>query len=298
MTVNYPNRIKVIKFFTLMAMLLILSGCAQLISGVLNNQAITGDYTRAANVAYGAHAQNKMDIYSPIEASVSNKGKPVIVFFYGGCWGECNHLKRSNYLFVAQSFASRGFVTVIAGFRQYPEVKFEGIMSDASNVMRWTSQNILKYGGDPKRIIVMGHSSGAHIAAMLALNPSYLEDGVRKNIHGFVGLAGPYDFLPLDKPYLRQLFSAKENYAGSQPINFVSPKSPPLLILQGMRYNRVDQKNALNLSKKAKSMNVEQQLILYPGQDHVGILAALSRALQGQYTVLNDILKFIRQHVK
>lgn len=74
-------------------MVLILSGCVQLISGLLNNQAITGDYTRATNVAYGVYSQNKLDIYSPIEPSTGNNCNPVIVFFFGGCWGEMQSSK-------------------------------------------------------------------------------------------------------------------------------------------------------------------------------------------------------------
>ncbi len=282
-----------VKTFIFIVILLTLSACANSGTALLNTFANTNDYTKTLNIAYGTHRQHKLDIYNP--SITSNHKNPVIVFFYGGCWGECTTLKKSDYLFVAQSLASRGFTTVIGDFRQYPEVDFEGLMPDASNIIRWTSLNISKYGGDPHRIIVAGHSSGAHIASMLALNPRYLDSRTQKRIRGFVGLAGPYDFLPLDEAYQRTLFNPTNGYASSQPINFISDKSPPLLILHGGQDTTVGKHNAVNLSEKAKRLGVKHQLTLYPAHDHVSILAALSRPLQNRSSVLRDMIRFIKQ---
>jgi len=283
------------KVFILISVLLVLSGCARSGAALLNATAKTNDYIKKGNIEYGPHHLNRLDVYRP-----NNSSKPhaVIVFFYGGCWGECNSLNKSDYLFVAQSFASRGITTVIADFRQYPEVNFATLMEDASKVVSWTSMHISEFGGDPNRIIVSGHSSGAHIASMLALNPRYLKNDVKNRVRGFIGMAGPYDFLPLDEVYQRKLFNPSNDYASSQPINFVSAQSPPLLILQGEKDETVGKHNALNLSRKAQSLGISQQLILYPKLDHIGILTALSRPFQGQSTVLKDILDFIQLNVK
>lgn len=290
---NKLSNIFTIKFFALFSVALILSACAKSGTVLLNVLAKTGDYTSVTNIDYGSHPDNKLDIYKPSIISTNDKN-PVIVFFYGGCWGECASLKKSDYLFVAQSFATKGYTTVVADYRQYPDVNFESLMSDASNVMRWVSQNISKHGGDSKRLFLIGHSSGAHIASMLTLNPRYLESGIRNNVRGFIGLAGPYDFLPLDEDYQRKLFNPEKNYANSQPINFVSPQSPSLLILHGDKDSTVGKHNAVNLAKKAKTLGVDQQLILYAKHDHVSILTSLSRPLQGRSTVLKDILDFMQ----
>jgi acetyl esterase/lipase len=281
--------------FISIVVLLTLSACANSGTGLLNTFAKTNDYTKVSDISYGIQPQNNLDIYNPSISTTNKRKNAVIVFFYGGCWGECTTLNKSDYLFVAQSLASRGFTTVIADFRQYPEVNFEGLMLDASNVIRWTSLNISKYGGDPNRIIVAGHSSGAHIASMLALNPRYLDSRTQKRIRGFVGLAGPYDFLPLDEAYQRTLFNPTNGYASSQPINFISDKSPPLLILHGGQDTTVGKHNAVNLTEKAQRLGVKHQLILYPAHDHVSILAALSRPLQGRSSVLRDMVHFIKQ---
>lgn len=293
--------IKTIKIYLLMFLLLFLSSCAKTGTAILNSLALTGDYKKTVNIAYGEHSQNTLDIYQPVKPLVEKSGeeiKPVVVFFYGGCWGECNSLDKSDYLFLAQSFASKGYITVIPEFREYPDVNFTDIMSDASGVIRWVTQYISEYGGDPNQLILIGHSSGAHIASMLALNTRYLDVGTRSKIRGFIGLAGPYDFLPLDEAYQRTLFGPSERYADSQPINFVSTQSPPMLILQGAKDTTVGKHNAQNLAKKAQRLGVSQKLVIYPEHDHVGIILALSRYQIKKSLVFRDILDFIQKQTK
>lgn len=289
------DQIRNMKKIVIVLIVMVLSSCSNTGTALLNTLA-KNDYQKSADISYGSHPQNKLDVYTPLKSNNKNQNRPVIVFFYGGCWGECSDLKKSDYLFVAQSLASKGFTVVIADFRQYPNVNFDKLMSDASRVIHWTKKNIKQYAGNPNRIFVAGHSSGAHIAATLALNPRYLDSKTRKSLRGFIGLAGPYDFLPLDEDYQRKLFNSAQNYANSQPINFVSAASPALLILHGEKDTTVFKHNAVNLSKKAQQLGVNQQLTLYPSHSHVSILTALSRPFQGRSTVLSDITNFIRQH--
>lgn len=275
-----------------------LTSCSKTGTVLLNGLAKTGDYKAVTNIAYDNIGANKLDIYLPINRE-SDKGsgaakKPVLIFFYGGCWGECSSLHKSDYLFVAQSFASRGIVTVIADFRQYPDAMFPEIMQDTANVVEWVSKHIGDYGGDTQRIFLSGHSSGAHIAAMLALNTPYLAARTRAKISGFIGLAGPYDFLPFGEAYQERLFAPLAKPEDSQPIYFVTANSPRLMILQGLNDTTVGVHNARNLAAKAASIGVESRVTLYPQLDHVGILTAISRPLQGRSTVLQDILAFIR----
>lgn len=281
-----------LKTVSTISITLVLSACANSGTAILNSLAKTGDYKRTSNITYAANSKNKLDVYQAVNPTLSKNS--VIVFFYGGCWGECSNLKKEDYLFVAQSFASRGITTVIANFRQYPEVNFQTLIADASNVINWTVLNINQYGGNPKRIFIAGHSSGAHIASMLALNPRSLLGVTKKGIRGFIGLAGPYDFLPLDEDYQKQLFNASNNYANSQPINFLSKGSPPLLILHGEKDTTVAKQNAISLDNRARSLGVDQTLKLYPEHTHTSILTALSRPLQRNSTVLEDIVSFVK----
>ncbi|MEE9351485.1 MAG: alpha/beta hydrolase [Thiotrichaceae bacterium] len=287
---------RVISSFLLILLTGYLSSCSQVGSVLLNSTAKTGDYIKTGDVSYGTHQRNKLDVYRPKKTN-SNKS-PVVVFFYGGCWGECSSLKKKDYLFVAQSLSSRGYVTVIPNFREYPEVTFQPIMADAASVMRWVSQHIDEYAGDANKVVIAGHSSGAHIGATLALDKRYLDSGLRSRIRGFIGFAGPYDFLPLDEAYQRKLFGPPKHYAASQPINFVSSQSPAMLLLHGKKDTTVKPQNSHKLAVKAQSLGVDSKVIEYPKHDHVGILIALSRPLQRKSSVLVDVIKFLEQHAK
>ena len=287
------------KTLTLLLLTLWLTACSQTGTAVLNSFALTNDYQQTANIPYGAAQQsNKLDIYKPLKGTQKGIASPVLVFFYGGCWGQCSKLNKQDYRFVAQSFASRGFTTIIPDFGQYPETNFSGLMSDASRVLAWTTQNISSHGGDPQRIIIAGHSSGAHIAASLALDSRYLSPEIRKNIRGFIGLAGPYDFLPLDKAYQRALFNPVNNYYASQPLHFVTTDDPPLLILHGLQDTTVNPMNARSLFNEANRKGLKAQLKWYPAHDHVSILTALSRPFQNQTSVLKDMFGFMRSQTQ
>lgn len=290
------NHRKIRNLVCILFVIPITTACTQTGTALLNTLAANDSYKRDVDHKYAKHAENTLDVYFPVKQAAKTQAtkKPVIVFFYGGCWGECNSLGKSDYQFVAQPFVEQGYVTVIPRFREYPNVKFATIMDDAARAVDWVSKNIAQYGGDPDSVVLMGHSSGAHIASMLALNPKYLEPITHSKIRGFVGLAGPYDFMPFGEAYQKDLFGPPERYEDSQPINFVTAQSPPLLVLHGDKDTTVGKHNALNLIRKSQEQAGRQQLLLYPKHDHVGILLALSRPFQKRSTVLIDILKFLK----
>ena len=111
----------------------------------------------------------------------------------------------------------------------------------------------------------MGHSAGAHIAALLALDHHYLAAaGVAPEaIRSFVGLAGPYDFLPLDDPTLEQIF-AVENLAATQPITFADHRAPPTLLLHGADDLTVRPANSERLAAALATAGNRADLKLYP----------------------------------
>ncbi len=143
-----------------------LAACSPL--GTLNALSPGSALRASAGVPYGANARHKLDIYTPETPTAS---APVIVFFMGGNWvkGE-----RADYAFVGRALASRGYVVVIPDYRLYPEVKYPDFLDDSAQAVAWTAREIARFGGDPKRLYVMGHSAGAYNASMVALDPSYL----------------------------------------------------------------------------------------------------------------------------
>jgi acetyl esterase/lipase len=129
----------------------------------------------------------------------------VAVFFYGGSWDSG---RRQDYAWVGRALAAQGFLTIVPDYRLYPAVRYPGFVEDGALAVRWAADHARALGGDPGRIVLIGHSAGAYIAAMLALDDRWLEAaGVDpKAVRAFAGLSGPYDFLPLDGPVTQRTF--------------------------------------------------------------------------------------------
>lgn len=254
-----------------------------------------------ANIRYGPHPQNQLDLYLPPtqpQTGDETLQRPVVIFFYGGCWGACLRFYKSDYRFVAQSLAAAGYVVVIPDYRHYPAVKFPAIMDDATAVVEWVSVNIEQYGGDPNQLFLMGHSAGAQMAALLTFNPAYLTPAGQARVRGFIGLAGPYDFLPFDQAYQPRLFGPEENYPLSQPINFVKGHEPPLLLLYGNDDTVVYPHNLENLAQKVRTLGGPVEVHRYDGIDHAGLVGALARPVRDRQPVYGDILQFLTQHTQ
>ena len=266
----------------------LLGGCSAF--SAVNAFVPSDTYRRTRDIAYGDHARHLLDVYEPAQA---HNGAPVVVFFYGGNW---NMGERGNYVFAGEALASQGFVTVIPDYRLYPEVRFPDFLHDCAAAVRWTAENAARFGGDPQRIFVMGHSSGAYNAAMLALDPQYLAAArvPKRSIRGLIGLAGPYDFLPLTGPVSKAVFGFPNTPVTTQPIHFVTRDDPPALLITGTNDNVVDPGNVRRLATRLRSNGVEVREIAYPGLGHSRLVGALAAPLRGTAPVLEDVAAFVR----
>ncbi len=258
---------------------------------VLNGLAL-GPCRRVRGIPYGPGPRRMLDVYTPRHAQTA----PVAVFYYGGSWQEGG---KALYRFVGAALAARGVVTIIPDYRLYPQTRFPGFLEDSAAAFAWARRHAPAYGGDPSRVFVMGHSAGAYNAAMLALDPAWLAAhglSPHQHIAGVIGLAGPYDFLPLTSPALRAIFGAPEHLARTQPINFVSSLAPPAFLAAGKADTVVDPGNSRRLAARLAAAGGLVQLKLYPGLGHRRLAGALSPVLRGLGPVLADCLAFISHH--
>jgi len=264
-----------------------LSACTQLGLLTLNTVAIFSEYSRHSGLAYGTAPADTLDLYVPRNAV----GAPVVVFFFGGGW---NSGDKSQYKFVGAALAAAGIVTVIPNYTLYPRAKFPRFMQDAVNSVAWTRAHAREWGGDPGKLFLAGHSAGAHIAVLLALDQEYLRQvgGSGQWLRGVVGLAGPYDFLPFTEAYLNDLFGPPADFARSQPINFVRADAPPLLLMHGLRDKRVSPNNTRSLTAALQAIGGPVSTQYFPHAGHGDLAAAFSPVRKG-LPVLPDILKFI-----
>jgi acetyl esterase/lipase len=240
----------------------------------------------AKDVAYGAGDRLKLDVYAPRSAAA--RPRPVILFIYGGSW---NSGRRQGYAFAARALAARGFVVAVPDYRLVPEAAYPDFLRDCADAFRWARRNAAAYGGDGERIVLVGHSAGAYNAAMLTLDPSLL-GADRKAVRGFAGLAGPYDFLPLDDDSTIAAFGAWPRPVETQPISHAAPGAPPALLLHGEDDSRVKPRNSRKLAQLLQAAGSEVRLKLYPGLGHVGILTALAVPFRRQAPVLDDLVDF------
>jgi len=250
-------------------------------------------YQLTPNVAFGSLPRQKLDIYVPRNLPKGSKA-PVVIFYYGGGWDTGD---KDDYKFVAEAFTSRGFITVIPDYRIYPDVLFPGFMADPAQAARWVKDYIGGLGGDSQHVFLAGHSAGAHIAAMLTLDDEYLASvGLKpKDFSGMIGLAGPYDFLPLKSERLKTIFGPEEGRAKSQPINFVTGNNPPMLLLVGKKDGTVWPRNTYNLAAKIREAGGPVEVAEYESYGHIDMAAKLARPLRDN-DMLNTIASFIKQH--
>ena len=258
-------------------------------------------YKKTSSIAYlpSGNPRQQLDVYQPTDLALASTPRPVVVFFYGGAWQEGS---RSDYLFVAEALTQRGYVVVVPDYRVFPEVKYPDFLNDGAAAVAWTTTNIDRYGGDRSRIFLMGHSAGAHIAAMLVLDATYLDAQrvARTSMKGLIGLAGPYDFLPLTEPNVIALFASESALERTQPIHYVSGASrkftPPVLLLHGDKDERVMLKNSVNLARELRATGVKVELDLLPGLSHIDIIAKFTRLLRGDGKVVDRVDQFIREN--
>lgn len=278
----------VARLLALAALLGLLSAC----SGLHTLDAVTasGGYQLTQGVAYGADPRQKLDVYRPNQPLPDT---PVVVFFYGGTW---NSGERGDYRYVAQALAARGLLVVVADYRLYPQVRYPSFLEDGADAVAWTYRNIARYGGDVRRLFVMGHSSGGYNAAMLALDPQWLgKAGVPANaLRGWIGLAGPYDFLPIENPEAKPVFFFPDSPPQSQPINQSLAGTPPALLIAATHDTTVDPvRNSEGLARRLRAAGVPVQERYYRHLDHRTLIASFAWPLRWLAPVVDEVERFV-----
>ena len=272
------------RLFLVIAAISALAACTPL---VLVNVTIPEDgFVAETGLRYGPEERQALDVYLPKDRAGPS---PVVVFFYGGAW---RRGERGDHLFAAEALTSQGYVAVVPDYRLYPEVRFPAFVEDGAKALRWVRDHAADFGGDPDRLYLMGHSAGAHIAALLTLDERYLAaEGLPPTaIRGTVALAGPYAFRPSRISSIAPIFPDED---AARPIAFVDGDEAPLLLLHGEDDGTVYVANTLDLTKAVRLAGGHARQIVYPDVGHAGILMALSRPFRGIAPVLSDTVAFI-----
>ena len=247
------------------------------------------------NVAYGPDPRQRLDLYAPRARTA--KPWPLLVFFYGGAW---NSGRRQDYEWVGQALASRGFVVAVVDHRLVPQVRYPAFIEDGALAVARARQLAAGHGGDPDRVVLSGHSSGAYVASMLALDPRWLSQaGVPAGkVRAFAGLSGPYDFYPFDVPASIEAFGQAPDPRLTQPVNLDLSAAPPVFLAHGSRDETVAPRNSRALAQALKAAGGEVELKVYDGLDHKDPVLALSRLFRRKAPVLDDMMRFLHAHLR
>jgi acetyl esterase/lipase len=265
--------------------LILLAGCSDGI-GFINAISPHRGTAVERGVAYGADPRQRMDIYLPARGK---RDAPVVVFVYGGSWRGGS---RETYGFVGTALARQGFVVAIPDYRVYPQAVFPVFVEDVAKAIATISRTVAR----KRPIVLIGHSAGAEIAALVALDPRYLKaDGIAacRKIAGFVGLAGPYDFKPPRELY-RRIFP-KPLLAASRPVDFAKGHHPPSLLISGTYDLVVGPKQTEKLAAALERSGNEVRMELYPRIGHVTLIGTLAPPLRQFAPTLKAVSDFVRQ---
>jgi acetyl esterase/lipase len=277
----------------LVAAALLLAGCEAALFDVANGaDVVNGGYARETDLAYGAHPRQRLDVYRPEAAA--NPGAPatLVVFLHGGRWSSGS---KDLYRFVGAGLAERGIPVVVPNYRLYPEVRMPEAMADVAAAVAWAQANAARYGSTADRVVVMGHSAGAHLAALLATDGRWLVRAGGAPVRALVGLAGPYDFLPIVDADLVDYFGPPVRFADSQPVNFVSTDSAPAFLAHGRDDSRVRLRNTESFAARLRNAGVPVELHLPAEDGHVAILARFVRMNRWNDPLYEAILRFLRE---
>jgi len=258
----------------------------------LNALARTDTYRCTVDVAYGPLARQRLDVYLP-SASAPPAGWPLVVFFYGGSW---NTGERGDYKFVAEALAERGIATLVADYRLYPEVRYPSFLEDSALALAWGLDNARRLGADPARVFVMGHSAGGYNAAMLALDPRWLAPTGHHagELAAWIGLAGPYEFLPLKPGPARPVFFYPNYPPNTQPIEDVTSGSLRAFLAAPSNDKVVSvERSTKAMAARLHAAGVPVELKIYDGISHALLAGAFARPLRGLAPVLDDVATFV-----
>lgn len=236
---------------TVSALVLIFSTQAK--SGVgsfLFNSAlkITHPIKSIKDISYGDQEWQELNIYP----QKNNQNAPVILFIYGGGW---NKGSKEQYHFVADGLTRKGYLVVIPDYIKYPDGKFPTFVEDIALATSWVKENIASYGGNPEQILLAGHSAGAHTGALLVTDQRYFDDVglTTKDLRGFVGLSGPYNFTPNEPQYIKTF--GRENFETMKVNNHVEGMVPPIKLIHGKGDTTVGKFNFDTFRNKLQATN-------------------------------------------
>jgi acetyl esterase/lipase len=225
-----------------------------------------------ADVAYGKDEKQRLDVYSPKGA----KGAPVVVFVHGGewAWGD-----KAAVIYKPKLLNESGIVFVSVNYRLTPAVTHPAHASDVATALRWVHDHAEEVGGDPKKVVLMGHSAGCHLAALVGLDPRYLGEVKLKpsDVRGVVAWSGgAYDLVQKVNDdgayvdYIRKAFGDSEGaWRDASPVAHVKgAEAGPAFLFVSIEAGNASHTAAERLAGLIRDAKGRADSKLIEGRDH------------------------------
>ncbi|MBM3128846.1 MAG: hypothetical protein FJ009_09530 [Chloroflexi bacterium] len=236
---------------------------------------------------YGANSPNPAATSLDIYGAENLKGAPVMLFIHGGGWATGD--KTTAVKYKPEFFVASGYIFVSINYRLVPEIQFPTNVEDVAKAIAWTSDNISKYGGDPGRIFVSGHSAGAHLATLVTTNENYLQ-ALGKNLSVTKGCI-PLDSAAFDinsvmeearsrgvrnELYEGAFTSNPKIWTEASPITWVSRgRGVPPFLLVYVADRQDSAVNSRNMAEKLRAAGIRAEVFSAANKTH----ASLNRQL-------------------
>ena len=222
------------------------------------------------DLAYGAAPSERLDLF-PAQV---DQPAPVLVFLHGGYW---RALDKSDHSFIAPVFSDEGALVIVPNYALCPAVSIEHIALQLCQALAWTWRHVADYGGDPNRIILVGHSAGGHLAAMLACCDwkAVARDLPRHLVKGVLSISGLHDLAPIRRtPFLQaDLGLDARAVRRLSPVHFPAPQAPIYCVVGAQESEEFRRQN--QLLRQAWGESVVPHCEELPGLNHFDILRDL-----------------------
>lgn len=220
------------------------------------------------DIPFGEHPKQRLDVYQPAKPV---QGAPVLLFLHGGGFMEGD---RAHYGFVAAPYAKHGIVTVVSGYRLAKNgVPYPAQSDDVKATLRWIHDNIARFGGDPRKIYLSGHSVGATLLADVSFDRRWMRAAglAATDIKGIAAISGDYDLSPGENV---DYAPTPELEAQASPLRHIVDPPPVAVIACGTREGNM-RSSSEDLDRRLSAKGVDTTLLVMDGADHKDTVLAL-----------------------
>lgn len=238
------------------------------------------------DVRYGPGPRQMLDIFPAAQPNA-----PLAMFWHGGGW---RYQSKAHFSYVAEPLVAAGVAAVLVGYDLHPEVTLPRMIEEACEAIAWTVRNAARYGGDPTRVVVCGHSAGAQLCGMSLAHDFARHDLPRSPVRGALLISGSYDM----EPHSRHERYLDMGLADPELVQNVSPASNPpldpevrLVIGAGANETPGYLAQAESFCRKCASRGHDVRVLLSPRDHHFSVIERLGEPEHEMTRALIDLAR-------